>query len=169
MKKIFKKNQIIITALALMIAVAGYLSFTNGNLEDTKVAKEANADVADTYDYEISDEDTLLEGEIFTDTEDNSVETGAVAGTETSGEAGIETADAQTAATETGASEDVSNPGEAVLTSNTVESVDFAAEMKLNREQTRAKNKEALLDIVNNTNIDEAAKPRGSQSDDRDD
>lgn len=158
MKKIFKKNQIIITALALMIAVAGYLSFTNGNLEDTKVAKEANADAAGTYDYEISDEDTLLEGEIFTDTEDNSVETGVTASTETSGEAGIETADAQTASTETGALEDGSNPGEAVLTSNTVESVDFAAEMKLNREQTRAKNKEALLDIVNNTNIDEAAK-----------
>ena len=28
MKKVFKKNQIIITALALMIAVAGYLQYT---------------------------------------------------------------------------------------------------------------------------------------------
>lgn len=158
MKKIFKKNQIIITALALMIAVAGYLSFTNGNLDDTKVAKEANADVADTYDYEISDEDTLLEGEIFTDTEDNSVETGAMSSTETSGEVGMETADAQTDATETGMPEESGIPGEAVLTSNTLENVDFAAEMKLNREQMRAKNKESLLDIVNNTNIDEAAK-----------
>jgi stage III sporulation protein AH len=159
LKKIFKKNQIIITALALMIAVAGYLSFTNGNLEDTKVAKEANADVADTYDYEISDEDTLLEGEIFTDTEDNSVQTGAMGSTETSGEVGMEMADASIDATETGADGEVdSNPGEAVLTSNTMENMDFAAEMKLNREQVRAKNKESLLEIVNNTNIDEAAK-----------
>lgn len=159
MKKIFKKNQIIITALALMIAVAGYLSFTNGNLEDTKVAKEANADVADTYDYEISDEDTLLEGEIFTDTEDNSVQTGAMESTETSGEVGVETAEAPIDAEETGADGEAgSNPGEAVLTSNTVENMDFAAEMKLNREQVRAKNKESLLEIVNNTNIDEAAK-----------
>ena len=29
MKKIVKKNQIIITVLAVMIAVAGYLSFTS--------------------------------------------------------------------------------------------------------------------------------------------
>lgn len=145
MKKIFKKNQIIITALALMIAVAGYLSFTNENMEDTKVAKEANADVSDTYDYEISDEDTLLEGDIFTDSEDNSV-----AATET----GLEVAESVEESTETGEE----NPGEAVLTSASLEGVDFAAEMKLNREQVRAKNKESLLEIVNNTNIDEAAK-----------
>lgn len=145
MKKIFKKNQIIITALALMIAVAGYLSFTNENMEDTKVAKEANADVSDTYDYEISDEDTLLEGDIFTDSEDNSV-----AATET----GLEVAESVEESTETAEE----NPGEAVLTSASLEGVDFAAEMKLNREQMRAKNKESLLEIVNNTNIDEAAK-----------
>ena len=30
MKKIFKKNQIIITVLALMIAVAGYIAYTHG-------------------------------------------------------------------------------------------------------------------------------------------
>ena len=29
MKKMFKKNQVIITALAIMIAVAGYLNFTS--------------------------------------------------------------------------------------------------------------------------------------------
>ena len=143
MKKIFKKNQIIITALALMIAVAGYLSFTNENMEDTKVAKEANADVSDTYDYDISEEDTLLEGDIFTDNEDNSA-------TET----GLEVAEN----VETGTEVSVENPGEAVLTSAALEGVDFAAEMKLNREQVRAKNKESLLEIVNNTAIEEAAK-----------
>lgn len=143
MKKIFKKNQIIITALALMIAVAGYLSFTNENMEDTKVAKEANADVSDTYDYDISEEDTLLEGDIFTDNEDNS----AI-------ETGLEVAEN----VETGTEVSVENPGEAVLTSAALEGVDFAAEMKLNREQVRAKNKESLLEIVNNTAIEEAAK-----------
>lgn len=34
MKKIFKKNQIIITALALMIAAAGYLSYTYSGIGD---------------------------------------------------------------------------------------------------------------------------------------
>ena len=45
------------------------------------------------------------------------------------------------------------NPGEAVLTSSTVSNVDFAAEMKLSREQVRAKNKETLLGIVNSTTL----------------
>lgn len=48
MKNIFKKNQIIITALAIMIAIAGYLSFTNNDKpEDT--LQTANPDQED-YD-----------------------------------------------------------------------------------------------------------------------
>lgn len=43
-------------------------------------------------------------------------------------------------------------PGEAVLTSATT-NVGFIAEAKLSREQVRAKNKEALLEIINNTSI----------------
>lgn len=148
MKKMFKKNHVIITALALMIAVAGYLSFTNESMKDDKVAQEANADAAeDTYD--ISDEDALLEGEIFTDSEDNSVETSGLASTEAVADAGTEVA----AATEVS-----ENPGEAVFTSADTAGVDYAAEMKLSREQVRAKNKESLLDIINNTNISEDQK-----------
>lgn len=158
MKKIFKKNQIIITALALMIAVAGYLSFTNDSIKDKKVAKEANAEaeVADN-EYEISDENELLEGDIFTDSEDNSLETAALA-TESVTETAAEPAEDGTGSDVTGSTEVSANPGEAVLTGAGVADVDFAAEMKLSREQMRAKNKESLLDIINNTNIDEASK-----------
>lgn len=46
MKNIFKKNQIIITALAIMIAIAGYLSFTNNDtLEDNDSIQTANPDI----------------------------------------------------------------------------------------------------------------------------
>ena len=34
MKDLFKKNQLMITALAIMIAIAGYLQFAGTNLED---------------------------------------------------------------------------------------------------------------------------------------
>ena len=44
MKRIFKKNQIMITALAVMIAVAGYLNYS-GKLFGGK-AKEANNELA---------------------------------------------------------------------------------------------------------------------------
>lgn len=134
MKKVFKKNQLIITALALMIAVAGYLSFADKNGKDEKVAMEASADTAD-LSYEISAEDDLAEADIFTDTEDNSSEA-------------VSAADGVV-------EENLENPGEAVMASS---SVDYASEMKLDREQVRSKNKETLLEIINNTNIDEAAK-----------
>ena len=39
MKKIFKKNQIIITALALMIAAAGYLSYTYSGMGSNKLTQ----------------------------------------------------------------------------------------------------------------------------------
>lgn len=53
---------------------------------------------------------------------------------------------------------DVDNPGEAVLTSTTVDNVDFASEVKLNREQVRSQNKASLLEIINNANIAEEQK-----------
>jgi hypothetical protein len=40
-KKIFRKNQLVITALALMIAVAGYFSYMNNNMEDFTTERHA--------------------------------------------------------------------------------------------------------------------------------
>lgn len=152
MKKMFRKNQIIITALALMIAVAGYISYMNENIDDKAVAQTAaNASDAVTDDamqeeYEISDEDSLLEGDIFVAEEpDESVDI-AQETTETNVDAQVKEG------------EDMENAGAAVLTSTTVGNVDFAAEMKLNREQIRSKNKEALLEIIDNTSVTEEQK-----------
>lgn len=157
MKNIFKKNQIIITALALMIAVAGYLQYT-GDQSDSDIAKEASADLSDTT-YEISDEEFSAE-DIFTDTEpseETAAEvTDAQAETQTEeAPLGIQTGEDIAKQNEQEAAE---NPGEAVLTSNTVENVNFAAEVKLNREQMRSQNKETLLEVINNTNISEEQK-----------
>lgn len=173
MKKIFRKNQLMITALALMLAVAGYFSYMNNNMDDDQVTAEASADVDVLEgDYEISDEDTLMEGEIFTD-EGTGEELAVVEGTETAsvddaqadvadasaegGEVADAAGTAEVAANEDGVT-NVENPGEAVLTSTSVANLDYAAEMKLNREQIRSKNKEALLEIVNNTSIEESLK-----------
>lgn len=154
MKKVFQKNQLIITALALMIAVAGYVSYTRGNLDDS-AAQEASADLTEDS-YEISD-DTIFEGDIFTDTDDPGLEVSAsteMAGMDVAAEDGSDSVEADAAA-ETQAGE---NPGEAVLTSSNITSVDFAAEMKLAREQVRAKNKETLLGIVNSTTLTDEQK-----------
>lgn len=154
MKKVFKKNQIIITALALMIAVAGYLQYT-GSRSDSDLAQEASADTNEGT-YDISDEDMYNAEDIFTDTE-ASAETGteAEASTETGTEAlGVQTGE-QIANSQSANSE---NPGEAVLTSSSVNNVDFVSEVKLNREQIRSQNKASLLELINNVNITEEQK-----------
>ena len=135
MKKVLKKNQIIITALVVMVAIAGYMSMTDkeqmtmttGDTE-TDVGTEASAELTD-----ISEEDIVLD-------EDDSVSGAAV-----------------TAADETVSSKE--NAGEAVLVSNTVKG-NYFEEAKLSREQTRAKNKETLTSLVNNKNATNAQKDR---------
>lgn len=153
MKKIFRKNQLVITALALMIAVAGYFSYMNNNIEDESAAAEAstNANILED-DYEISDEDMYIQGEIFTD-EGTGEELAVVNGTESASTADGSIADASGVV-----AAEIDNPGEAVFTSGTVTNIDYAAEMKLNREQIRSKNRESLLEIVNNTSVAEDLK-----------
>ena len=151
MKKKLKKNQIIITALALMIAVAGYVSYTRSTLDGSaEVAKTCLTEDS----YEISN-DPILEGDIFTDTGDGGVD--VAASTE---QAKDDVALEESTQTIGGGAESGSdlNPGEAVLTSSTIQNVDFAAEMKLSREQVRAKNKETLLGIVNSTTLTDEQK-----------
>ena len=65
LKRLFKKNQIIITALAVMIAIAGYLNYSGrlfGAKEDG--AKEASAGTSNQEPLDISAEDLETDGEI---------------------------------------------------------------------------------------------------------
>lgn len=133
MKKVLKKNQIIITALVVMVAIAGYMSMTDKEQmtmsTDTDKTTEAGAELTD-----ISDEDIVLD-------EDDSVSGSAVT----------------TAKEESVSSKE--NAGEAVLVSNTVKG-NYFEEAKLSREQTRAKNKETLTSLVNNKNATNAQKDK---------
>ena len=153
MKKIFRKNQVIITALALMIAVAGYISYTQSNDSDKDVVKtQTDESASANTTYDISDED--LAADVFTDTEDNSEsDSGNADDTKSEAKTAEETSSDSTKTDEKG-----ENPGETVLTNADAKSVDFASEMKLNREQMRSKNKEDLMEIINNNSITEAQK-----------
>ena len=114
LKKSIGKNQVIITALAVMIAVAGYINYS-GNLREMLDAKGTGAktvsanDISKIQDTDVIEEDSIVE------------------------------------------------PGTAVLTSSTVTG-SIINEAKLNREQIRAKNKESLLEIVNNEKLSESAR-----------
>lgn len=153
MKRIFQKNQIMITALALMLAVAGYFSFMNKDISGKNLAAEASADLLQE-EYEISDEDIFTVEDIFVAEELIEWDTQVARGESLDETGGAVNTDA----TAVNSTEEVMNPGETVFTSSTVTNIDYASEMKLSREQVRSKNKETLLEIINNTAISDDIK-----------
>ena len=141
MKRLFRKNQIIITSLAIMIVIAGYLNFTADQTKPVK--QEAAAETAEKIREEnIQAEEAAAGAEAditsFPDEDQASVSAEAES----------------TADTETPEGEKV---GEAVLTSSASAGA-FSASAKLNREQVRSKNQASLLEIINNTDISEDMK-----------
>ena len=169
----FKRNQVMITALAIMIAVAGYLNFAG-----TKVGEEELADVGASAGQE-SDMEALLElsdedgkGDIASldsDTEDVAAENFLNENMQTISDQDVAalTDDAADSAEEALDAEvqEGEIPGEAVYTNSG--SVSSLSGARLLKEQTRAKNnfedrmdsnKETLLEIINNANIAENQK-----------
>ena len=183
-ENIFKKNQMIITALAIMIAVAGYLNYSGSKLDSAKVETDADASLTEEdaeAAADISAEDiyaqTGLEELQFADGDieslDQDAEDLAAADAQAAAETdGTETADAGTeetetadaSGTETAAVDEDEEPGEAVLANSSTAGVGIAAEAKLTREQLRSKNKETLLEVINNTNISDAQKQEAIDS-----
>ena len=144
-----------VTALALMLAVAGYFSFMNENIGDEQIAAEVSADLL-KEEYEISDEEMMLTGDIFVAEEFVGVEDVPIANDESGTSLGTSGGEVALQDDSSG-SEEIVNPGEVLFTSASVQ-VDYAAEMKLSREQVRSKNKETLLEIINNTGVEESLK-----------
>ncbi len=171
MKNIFKKNQMIITALAIMIAVAGYLNYSGSKLDSAKVTTDADASSEEDAEAsaDISAEDiyaqTGLEELQFADGDilslDQDAEDLEAADAETQG---TETADAEADGTDVADVDENEEPGEAVLANSSTAGVGVAAEAKLTREQLRSKNKETLLEVINNTNISDAQKQEAIDS-----
>ena len=141
MKRLFRKNQIIITSLAIMIVIAGYLNFTADQTKPVK--QEAAAETAEKIREEnIQAEEAAAGAEAdITSFPDEDL-------------ASVSAEAESTADTETPEGEKV---GEAVLTSSASAGA-FSAAAKLNREQVRSKNEASLLEIINNTDISEDMK-----------
>ena len=141
MKRLFRKYQIIITSLAIMIVIAGYLNFTADQTKPVK--QEAAAETAEKIREEnIQAEEAAAGAEAdITSFPDEDL-------------ASVSAEAESTADSETPEGEKV---GEAVLTSSASAGA-FSASAKLNREQVRSKNEASLLEIINNTDISEDMK-----------
>lgn len=113
MKKKLRKNQVVIATLAVLIAIAGYISFDKSGFEFG--GNSQNTSGKDAQDSSTEWDDLVWSS--GSETEDGNL-----------------------------------NPGETVLTGvgNIKTPVDYAASVKLEREQVRSANKETLLEIIDN-------------------
>lgn len=163
LKDVVKKNQVMITALAIMIAVAGYLHFAGEVPLDSSL--EASADVASQNQIvdQIQVEDLLADYDLASieDISDADLEEIAL----------LDGLDATTTITledyseeEMVAVEPLQNeiPGEAIYTAS--QGITTISEAKLLKEQTRARNKETLLEIIDNTELEDIQKSEAIQN-----
>ena len=132
MKRIMRKNQVIITVLAVMIAIAGYLTYA-GRVEVADSRDISTEKTSDAAKEAIAEYDTI-------DTAKADATDAALTD--------IESLD-----------QDIDDPGKMVLANGLTVS-DYMAQTKLAREQTRGKNKEDLLAIIDSdaqTELDKQA------------
>lgn len=191
MKTIFKKNQLMITALAIMIAIAGYLQFAENTIkeepEETLKAVDSGKVITENYVagdlkkdtqkkesadtiLELSEEDLLLLGQATDggelleyqslDGDDgeltlNYLEDGMDLVYERPGNGGEEDEPA------TAQPSEGEIPGEAVFTSA---GAWIVSDAKLLKEQTRAKNKATLLDVIGSEHLSDEQKQQAVNS-----
>lgn len=157
MKNMVKKNQVMITALALMIAVAGYLNFAGNRItqeeivttgSDTVETAKVTGDDSQYEDIQSMDSELVLEEDNYLEQSMDDILAEDI------------TVDEENADLEAGSDsvEEITGdvPGEAVFTS--VAGMDSLSGAKLLKEQTRAKSRETFLEIIINTNIAEEQK-----------
>ncbi len=165
MKKIMKRNQVIIAALAVMIVVAGYLNLTRESAQTAGASVTptggADKDASNDMDSEgagnfvdISDEDTIPVGDdgSMILTENQKV---TQAPTPTPSGSVLQSDDTTQA--------DDDTPGSSILASTEL-SPDYFISAKLSREQIRSKNREALMAIVQDETISEELKADAMQT-----
>lgn len=163
MKDMVKKNQVMITALAIMIAIAGYLHFAGEVPEDGSL--EASADVANqnqiVENLSIEDLTADYDSNSLADISDEDLEEMAMLeGLDSTVDVVLEDyTEEEMVAVQP---EDNEIPGETVFTASA--GIATISEAKLLKEQTRARNKETLLEIIENTDIGDAQKQEAIQN-----
>lgn len=136
----------IITALAAMIAVAGYLNYSGTGLDEDLLSANSSA-IEDTEDASVAEDISAEDIYAQIGTE----ETGDIASLDEDTEAAEE--EAEPAAEEQAEAE----VGDTVMVGSSV-GVGLVSEAKVTREQTRSRNKEILMELINSTNITDEQK-----------
>lgn len=125
---VIKRNQVIITALVIMIAVAGYLNYVDNSSVGNEIMLNDDGEVAALVPNDSLPANSNMDSEVgiaLTHDENNEKKTNA------------------------------SEPGTAVFVNNSIDSSYFV-QAKLEREQARSKQKEILDEMINNKNLNDS-------------
>lgn len=155
MKQIFKKNQVIITALALMICAAGYLQFSDAG-ED--VGGDA-ADSTNGYVYNMPENDgKTADNSALTGNGDGVfINVGALDENKEVTDNLLEAGKNSLASTDENSSDEDHQVGDAIMVSTTIHQ-NFTTNARLEREQRRAQSKETLMELIDSESISEEQK-----------
>ncbi|NLM14151.1 MAG: SpoIIIAH-like family protein [Epulopiscium sp.] len=154
---VFKRNQIIVTALVAMIAIAGYLNYTDSSrMKDAEIVYDEELDISST----IPDDAMIMETMETTDSSEGIIGEALtndpeLLALEDSEEAGLEVAEGEEVV-------DNEDPGAAVFVNSTTDTPYFA-QAKLDREQARAQEKEILTQLLNNKDLEKDKKSKAAE------
>lgn len=143
---VIKKNQVIITALVVMIAAAGYLNYIDS--DSSEVSEVMLNDESDTSGI-VGDDYVQMEG--LDDEVSISSESVESLNTAEGGD------NIQAVSAEVNAVDDENEAGEAVFV-NTSNDSSYFVQAKLDREQARAKQKDILTEMINNNSVEQDKK-----------
>lgn len=148
MKRVSGKNRLAIIALAVMIGVAGYMSFADA--EKGKKTKKNDKEQVEVISY-----DELAKNDSTEQTDASTAEAVANEDAESTDATDMEL---------NGPEDEI---GDAVLTSAGAEAVSISnnmAAVKLTREQTRSKSRETLMDIIGDEALSDEAKKEAADT-----
>lgn len=134
--KFFKKNQIIIYTIALMLVVAGYLNYTSSNNVNNTIQTSSEQDLASTSnigDAQLVNSNDILKDNNTINTVNNSINEGSINNSE-------------------------NNSSNILETNSNTESSDYFTTSKLERDTMYSQMIETYEKILNNTNSTETQK-----------
>ena len=156
-----KRNQVIITALVMMVAVAGYLNYVDNNSPGNEILLNDEGDVAALVPNDSLPANANIEPELGIALTDDNQDVKDKDDNKNSDKDNNKNQDKNKQSTQ---KTDASEPGKAVFVNKTLDSSYFV-QAKLEREQARAKEKEILDEMINNKNLNESK--RGECADEK--
>ncbi len=162
MKKLLKKNQVVVYVIALMLVVAGYLNFTTNNEQALETSLQMEADdmqIADIGDAKLANSD-----DVVTNTTENQEKKKENVNTQNNTEKSMQEKDIEKTEENTN-SENVTKENTTIQTNGvaTKEQSDYFVKSKLERDKMYSQMLETYENVLNSSNSLETQKQSATE------